>query len=85
MRRSMTRSPRMHALAAAAAATAAITAAAGCGGKDLSLTATAKVDGSFVVVTASCNVYSKLEVSGITGDCTPEAPATIRVPNPRPA
>ena len=79
----MTRSPRPHALAAAAAATAAITAAAGCGGKDLSLTATAKVDGSFVVVTASCNVYSKLEVSGITGDCTPEAPATIRVPAQR--
>ena len=60
---------------------AALAVAAGCGGgKDLSLTATAKVDGNFVVITATCNLRSDVEAAGISGACTPEAPLTLRVP-----
>ena len=79
----MTRHPRLHAFAAAAAAAAAITSAAGCGGKELSLTATAKVEGNFVVVTASCNIRSQVEASGVSGPCAPDAPAMLRVPAER--
>jgi hypothetical protein len=71
---------RTHALALPFAA---IAAAAGCGGKDLSLTATAKVDGTFVVITASCSLPAQVEASGVAGDCRPDAPVMLRVPAQR--
>jgi hypothetical protein len=76
----MIRSPRPNDLALIAVA---LTAAAGCGGQDLSLTATAKVEGSFVVVSASCSMHARVEAAGVAGECGPAAPATLRVPAQR--
>lgn len=77
------RSSRPYAPAFIAVASA-LAAAAGCGGgKDLSLTATAKVEGSFVVVSATCNIYGQIEASGVSSDCRPDAPAVLRIPAQR--
>src|SRR5690606_29384282 len=80
---SMIRSSHRHALSAAAAAATATLAVTGCGGKDCSLSATAKVEGSFVVITATCNMWAQVEAAGVPGECRPDAPTVLRVPAQR--
>jgi hypothetical protein len=54
---------------------------AACGGNNFSFTATAKVEGPFVVIEANCNVpAAKIEAGGVTSPCDPDAPAMLRVP-----
>ena len=76
----MPRPPRLAPHRWLALPAAAFVAGACGGGKDLSITATGKLDGSFVVITATCSIYAQVEAAGISADCSPDKPLTLRVP-----